>query len=210
VARQDEAQGAVQRAGGARGHALEERLFLDLAHVLRPAFFFLQLALALRIGVPRQQREPQRDDMGADDAAFDVVAAGTAVFAEWSGRIRAAVLMERLPQEMVPWMPSASADASRTRPRSNRVRPSRKVTAPPQSCSILYVNGNFTMSMRRFFRKRSNETKIQVRRKKAIREWTKRFSAGNSRLPGAPAPRILLPQRAPPGFVPARSRFQAY
>ena len=52
---------------------------------------------------------------------------------ERSGRIFAAVLMERLPQEMVPCMCEASAEASRTKPRSNKVRPSRKVTVPPQS-----------------------------------------------------------------------------
>ena len=81
VARQDQVQRAVERAGRARFRALEEGLRGDLAQMARAAFFLLDLALALGIVVARQQRQAQGDDVGADDAALHVVAARTQVFA---------------------------------------------------------------------------------------------------------------------------------
>ncbi len=116
----------------------------------RPSFFLPQLALAVGIGLPRQQRQAQRDDMRTDDAALHVVAAGAEVFA---GQIRqnpgggfdgpAAPRQRAAHHRRIEFriQHQPALEQRLAVPEGDR---------PPQSCRIFCVIGNFTDRSRRF------------------------------------------------------------
>ena len=78
--RQFQTHRAIDRSDRAAGRAFD-KLRGGLPQPLRVAFFLQPFALAVRVMMPRQQRQPQRNHMGTHHAPLHVVTARTLVFA---------------------------------------------------------------------------------------------------------------------------------